>query len=171
MGEIEEKRNGLVVVTDRGGHLHDMLRLLDQLQIKPDSLITTLGPDVSYLRENSEALKATELLCFPQAFTWFKKTRLWNPFQFLELLFLSLRYVLRLRPTAVISTGASNVVPFCYFAWLTGAKIYHVENLAQVVNPSITGRLLYPICEGFYVQWEELLGRYGRKAQYKGWVL
>lgn len=166
-----DKRNGLVVITDRGGHLHDMLRLLDQLQITPVALITTSGPDVSYLHQGSEVLKNSEVYSFPQAFVWFGKKRVWSPLRFLKLIYSSWQRVIQLKPSAVVSTGASNVVPFCYMAWLLGAKIYHVENLAQVVNPSITGRMLYPICAGFYVQWEELLRRYGSKAEYRGWVL
>ena len=71
----------------------------------------------------------------------------------------------------VISLGATNVVFFCYWAKLFGAKIYHVECMNQVKTKSITGKLLYPICTGLFVQWKELLNLYGPKAQYAGWVL
>jgi UDP-N-acetylglucosamine:LPS N-acetylglucosamine transferase len=161
----------LVVITDRGGHLHDMLRLVDQLGVPPQALITTIGPDVSYLQKSSPRLETTEIISVPQSFSWIGKRRVWNPWLFLRLLFLSVSHAMRLQPKFVVSTGASNVVFFCYCAHILGAKIFHIENLAQVVNPSVTGRILYPIARGFYVQWEELLKQYGPKAEYKGWVL
>jgi UDP-N-acetylglucosamine:LPS N-acetylglucosamine transferase len=84
---------------------------------------------------------------------------------------IALFWALRLRPRFVVSLGASDVVPFCYWAKLVGAKVFHVECMNQVVQPSITGRLLYPICDTLYVQWEELLPHYGPRARYAGWVL
>jgi UDP-N-acetylglucosamine:LPS N-acetylglucosamine transferase len=161
---------GFVVVTDRGGHLHDALRLLDQLKISPEALITTVGPDVAFLKKDP-AFQNSKVLSVPQGFSWVGKRRLWNPFKLLYQGFLAFWFALRLRPKVVISTGASNVVLFCYFARLFGGKIYHIENLAQVVNPSLTGRMLYPICVALYVQWRELLPCYGAKARYEGWVL
>ncbi len=158
-----------MVVTDRGGHLHDALRLLDQMQVPPQALITTFGPDVDKLREPGGFV--CPVYSVPQFFSWIGKTRFFNPFLFLIQLFRSVNFAMKLRPKAVISTGASNVVLFCYAAKWLGADIYHVDNLAQVVNPSIAGRLLYPIATGFYVQWEDLLKAYGPKAQYLGWVL
>jgi len=162
-----EKR-GFVVITDRGGHLHDALRLLDQMQVGPQALITTFGPDVAGLRARGFG---SPILSIPQSFSWTGKFRWFNPFKFFTQFALSVFYAIRLRPRAVISTGAGNVVLFCYLAWALGAKIYHVDNLAQVVHPSIAGRALYPIASGFYVQWKDLLKCYGPKAQYQGWVL
>lgn len=163
-------KNKFVLITDRGGHLHDALRLLEQMQVAPRALITTVGPDVDYLKE-SEEVAGSEIISFPQAFSWFGKVRFWNPLRFLGQVALAFFAALRLRPHVVISFGAANVVPFCYFAKFFGARIYHVENLAQVVNKSVTGRLLYPICTALFVQWEELLKEYGPKARYEGWVL
>jgi UDP-N-acetylglucosamine:LPS N-acetylglucosamine transferase len=161
-------QKGFVLVTDRGGHLHDALRLLEQMAIYPEALITTIGPDVEYLKKSTSD---TQIVSFPQAFTWFGKLRVWNPFKFVYQIKLALSNAIRLRPQVVVSLGASNVVPFCYFAKLLGARVYHVENLAQVVSKSVTGKMLYPICSELFVQWEELLPLYGSKAKYKGWVL
>ena len=160
--------SNFVVVTDRGGHLHDALRLIEQMAVPPVALLTTVGPDVDYLKTN---FKDSEVVSFPQAFSWWGKQRFFNPALFILQIGIVGRTAWRLKPQAVVSTGASGVVLFCYFAWALGAKIYHVENLAQVVNPSITGKMLYPICTNLYVQWNELLQRFGPKARYEGWVL
>jgi UDP-N-acetylglucosamine:LPS N-acetylglucosamine transferase len=163
-------QKGFIVVTDRGGHLHDALRLIDQMRTVPQAVVTTVGPDVDYLKHSRE-LPGAEIVSFPQFFSWWGKIRFWNPLKFIYQIVLSFFSAIRLRPRVVISLGAANVIPFCYFSKMLGARIYHVENLAQVVSKSTTGKMLYPICSELYVQWEELLPLYGAKASYRGWVL
>lgn len=154
------------LVTDRGGHLHNALMLVEQIGERPQHIVTTFGPDITALSE-----KTTEIYPLPYLFSWIGKLRLFNPLSLVFHVATSLSLVLKLKPKNVISLGASNVVFFCYFAKLFGAKIYHVECMNQVRNKSITGRLLYPICEVLFVQWKELLLQYGPKARYEGWVL
>lgn len=154
------------LVTDRGGHLHNALKLVEQLGSVPDAIITTLGPDVDALQ-----VKGSVVFRLPHLFKWFGKLRLLNPWNIFLHLWESGWLVVKLRPRRVVSLGASNVVFFCYWAWIWGADIYHVECMNQVKTPSLTGRLLYPITKELFVQWEELLQVYGSKARYEGWVL
>lgn len=160
----------LSLVTDRGGHLHNAVMLLRQMGMTPDNLITTYGPDVTAMAQFSE-LKGARRHWVPYLFSWSGKKRYLNPFKSLVHVFVSLLCVLRTRPRAVISLGAANVVFYCYWARLLGAKIYHVECMNQVYSKSITGKLLYPIATKVFVQWPDLLKLYGRKAEYAGWVL
>lgn len=157
---------GFVLITDRGGHLHNALMLLEGMGAKPQAILTTYGPELSTLGEGG-----SEVICLPYLFSWLGKRRIWNPVKLVVQSILALYHALRLRPRWVVSTGASDVVPFCYWARCLGAEIYHVECMNQVVTPSLTGRLLYPIVTKLYVQWEELKRCYGPKAEYAGWVL
>jgi UDP-N-acetylglucosamine:LPS N-acetylglucosamine transferase len=159
-------RRGLFLITNRGGHLHNALMLTRQMRISPDVIVVTEGPEVPHLRRQHPLV-----LVIPGLFTWLGKKRLLNPASSFLQCAMTLAIVGRYRPRAVISLGASDVVFFCYWARLFGAEIYHVECMNQVTSPSITGRVLYPICKSLYVQWEGLLNRYGPKATYKGWVL
>lgn len=159
-------RNALVVVTDRGGHLHNARMLCDQMALTPDAWLLTHGPEVTELRRLGQRVAV-----LPYLFSWIGKQRVWNPFRFLYQSALAFFWAIRLRPRHVVSLGASDVVPFCYWARLFGARVFHVECMNQVHSRSITGRLLYPICDVVYVQWPELLGLYGDKARYAGWVL
>ena len=160
------KPSNFIVVTDRGGHLHNALMLLEQLSFSPTAIVTTYGPDIDSLGKGTIPIYSV-----PHLFKWFGKLRVVNPFYGLWHCVIALRLVLKLRPKKVVSLGASNVVLFCFFAKLYGAEIYHVECMNQVKEPSITGQLLYPICNDLYVQWEELLPKFGPKAKYAGWVL
>ena len=159
-------KTDFILITDRGGHLHNALMLVEQMGFDPDTIVTTHGPDIDCLKT-----KGVPIFCVPYLFTWIGKQRLFNPFSFFLHTWISLRLAWKLKPRRVVSLGAGNVVFFCYWAKLMGAEIYHVECMNQVVSPSITGRLLYPISSALYVQWKELLKSYGRKAQYQGWVL
>lgn len=157
---------GWVVVTDRGGHLHNAQMLLEQLRAVPRAVLTTKGPDLASFGDGS-----FEVYRIPYLFSWWGKRRILNP---LKSFWATLRagwLAMRLRPARVVSLGATDVVPFCFWARLLGAEIIHVECMNQVRNASIAGRALYPICKALYVQWPELLSAYGPKARYRGWVL
>lgn len=158
-------RKGFVVVTDRGGHLHNAKMLLDQMELDPEAFVITAGPEAESLRERSR------VHLVPYLFSWWGKTRWFNPVKALWHVGVALLLALRLRPEVVVSLGATDVVFFCLWARLLGARLVHVECMNQVVSPSLTGRILYPFAHDFYVQWEDLLPRYGGKARYAGWVL
>ncbi|MCB0404695.1 MAG: hypothetical protein KDD51_07890 [Bdellovibrionales bacterium] len=158
------------VVTDRGGHLHNAVMLLRQMGLVPQHLVTTYGPDVASMGQFSE-LKGTERHWVPYLFSWAGKRRYLNPVKSVLHIFVSLVCAWRTRPRVVVSVGATNVVFYCYWARLFGARVYHVECMNQVYSKSVTGKLLYPIAEKVFVQWPELLKLYGKKAEYAGWVL
>lgn len=93
-----------------------------------------------------------------------------NPLQLLRNIWQALRVVLEERPGAIITTGAGVVVPLCYIGKLLGSRIIYIESFARIDSPSLSGRLLYPIADLFFVQWRALLSKYGRKAQYGGGI-
>jgi beta-1,4-N-acetylglucosaminyltransferase len=157
---------GFVVVTDRGGHLHNARMLLEQMRVAPHAILTTFGPEMKALRQGESLVYR-----IPYVFSWVGKNRWLNPVKSLYAFLHAFVLTVKLRPRQVVSLGASDVVPFCLVARLFGAKIFHVECMNQVTSPSITGRMLYPFCEALYVQWPELLRAYGPKARYSGWVL
>jgi UDP-N-acetylglucosamine:LPS N-acetylglucosamine transferase len=94
-----------------------------------------------------------------------------NPFKLLMNFLQSLWVVLRERPSVVITTGAGVVVPLCIIAKLLGAKIIYIESFARITSKSLSGILLYPVADLFFVQWRQLLEKYGNKARYGGTVV
>ena len=80
--------------------------------------------------------------------------------------------VLKYRPKLIISTGSEIAIPFVYYAKiLFRTKIIYIECSAQVEKPSITGMVVYPLADKFYVQWPSMLKRYGPKAEFYGGLL
>ena len=80
---------------------------------------------------------------------------------------LSLKILLKEKPSVVITTGVLAVIPLCYLAKMMGAKLIFIESYAKISSPTLSGRFLYPIADYTYVQWESMKKFYP-KAQYKG---
>lgn len=73
------------------------------------------------------------------------------------------------RPDVVVCTGVLATVPLCLLCKLFGKKLVFIESYAKVGTPTLTGKLLYPFADRFYVQWQGLM-RFYPKAVYVGGV-
>lgn len=88
----------------------------------------------------------------------------------LRSLLLAVTTVARLRPDAVVTTGASIGVMFIVVARLLGIPTVYVEVFDRIRRPSLSGRIAYRIADEFAVQWREQLVAYPR-AQLVGPLL
>jgi UDP-N-acetylglucosamine:LPS N-acetylglucosamine transferase len=93
-----------------------------------------------------------------------------NPLKFVLNAFQGLFIILKERPKIVVSTGAGMAIPLCYMAKILGRKIVFIESFCRIEEPSITGKIVYPVADVFLVQWKEQLKKYGKKAKYHGGV-
>ena len=59
------------------------------------------------------------------------------------------------RPSMIVSSGAAIAIPFFYLGKLIGAKTVYIEVYDRIDSPTVTGKLVYPVTDRFYVQWEE----------------
>mmetsp|Transcript_14411 Transcript_14411/g.29481 ORF Transcript_14411/g.29481 Transcript_14411/m.29481 type:complete len:234 (-) Transcript_14411:657-1358(-) len=70
--------------------------------------------------------------------------------------------VLRDRPTVIVCNGPGTCIPITAAALIfnaigiTDAHIVYVESVARVKTLSLSGKILYPICHRFLVQWTPL---------------
>jgi beta-1,4-N-acetylglucosaminyltransferase len=86
-------------------------------------------------------------------FAYFPTNRnLWNLFRNF---FVAVKVALRERPDIWVSSGAGVALPFFFLGWLMRKKLVYVEVFDRLDAPTLTGRLLYPLCDLFLVQWEE----------------
>ena len=74
--------------------------------------------------------------------------------------FRSLGIYLAERPDVVVCTGVLATVPLCLLCKLFKKKLVFIESYAKVERPTLTGKLLYPFADRFYIQWGELLEFY-----------
>jgi beta-1,4-N-acetylglucosaminyltransferase len=100
----------------------------------------------------------------------------WLPYQgprqvvpFLLNLPTSLRIVSQEQPSLIISTGASIAVNFAIAAKVFGIKFVFVESISRSQELSVSGKLVYSLCNELYVQSPNLCAKYP-KAIFKGYV-
>jgi len=70
--------------------------------------------------------------------------------------FEALRILRRESPKVILSTGAGPAVPFALAGKLLRIPNIFVEISAQVMRPSLTGRIMYRLADRFYYQWPSL---------------
>jgi UDP-N-acetylglucosamine:LPS N-acetylglucosamine transferase len=75
---------------------------------------------------------------------------------------LAWRILRRERPTLIVSSGAAVAVPFFWLGRLVGAKTAFIEVIDRIDGPTLTGRLVRPVCTLVLVQWAE------QRAYYPG---
>jgi len=95
-----------------------------------------------------------------------------SPIKFMKSLYQNFNILKKEHPEVIISTGAGIAVGPCYIAKLFfRSKVVFLESFCRTNKPSLSGRLMYPIADLFFVQWKPLLERYGKKAIYRGAVV
>lgn len=141
-------------VCSAGGHLAELLRVRDAFAGDEEVLVTY------HSGRGSEPI--------PGVRTYFVENIGLSARKLARALPTIVRVLLRERPDLIVSTGSEIAVPFFYLAPLLRIKTIYIESWCRVRTPSGTGKLVYPVADRFFVQWEPLLGVYGRKAEYRG---
>jgi len=146
----------LLLVANNGGHLLQLCHL--QNVWKSYDRIWVTGN-----KQDAGTLLSTEKIYYAH----FPTDR--NIKNLIKNCFLALRIILMENPDWVVSTGAAMAVPFCYMAKLFGKRVMYIESFAKINSPNLSGKLIYPIANVFFVQWRELQTIYP-KAIYAGTV-
>lgn len=82
---------------------------------------------------------------------------------------LAWRTVRRERPDVILSTGAALAVPFFLAGKLFGARLVFVESITRTTSLSLSGRLVRPLSDAFFVQWPDLAK--AKRARFEGRLL
>jgi beta-1,4-N-acetylglucosaminyltransferase len=76
------------------------------------------------------------------------------------------RTIRRLDPNVILSTGAGVAVPFFLVGKLLRRRLVYVESFTRTQSGSLSGRLVYPLADEFFVQWPRAAN--GRRMRYAG---
>ena len=147
----------ILIVCSSGGHLLQFYQLRGWWSKYERVWVTFDKQDSQCLLEGEKMYPA-----------YFPTTR--NIPNFLKNILLSIRVLLVERPDIVVSTGAGVAVPFFYLAKLIRAKTIFIEAFNRVSSPTLTGRLVYPVSDIFFVQWESQRKNY-KKSRLLGRLL
>ena len=147
----------LCLVASSGGHLLELLSLRAAWEAHERIWVTFQTEDAHNLLEGERVIWA-----------FYPTNR--SVRNLLRNLALAWRLLRTERPAMVISTGAGVAVPFLWVGRWLGVRTIYIESLARIQSLSLSGKLLYPIVNRFFVQWPDLVPRYP-KAVYGGLVL
>jgi beta-1,4-N-acetylglucosaminyltransferase len=140
------KRLKVCLICSVGGHFKQLLKL-QKAWIGADHFYVLFYKPVldSFLKEHKAYL------------VWSPER---NPFLFLVNIFQSLIIFLKTWPDVVVSTGAGVAIAMCYIAKLFRKKVVYIEDWCVVSNPSLTGRIVYPVSDLFIIQRKSLMQFY-----------
>lgn len=150
----EDTNRPFLLVASTGGHLLQLVRLCSEYEPALRWWVTFDKPDARSLLQGER-----------RTFAYHPTNR--NVTNLIRNSILAVRLVRRVRPRAIITTGAGVAVPFCYVGRLSGARIVYVESFSRISQPSLTARLVYPVAHDFFVQWSSLM-RFFPRARYEG---
>ncbi|HSC20498.1 MAG TPA: PssD/Cps14F family polysaccharide biosynthesis glycosyltransferase [Solirubrobacterales bacterium] len=143
-----------LLVCSPGGHLLQMMRLGPAWQQLDTTWVTLEAADSRHLLADS-----------PVVFAHGPTNRSLKGL--LANLRLAWRVVREKRPRVILSTGAALAVPFFLVGKLHGCRLVYVESLTRTEDLSLSGRIVYPLADAFFVQWPAAAAR-RRRARYVG---
>lgn len=155
------KQKKILFISSTGGHLSELLQLEPLMKKYDYYLITESTDSTKKLKDKHKNVFFVIYGTKSHLFTYF--------FKFIFNTFLSFLYYVRIRPDIILTTGAHTCVPICYIGKIFGSKILYIETFANFDTKTMTGKIVYPIADIFYVQWESMLKLYP-KSKFGGRV-
>lgn len=149
-------RPRVLLVTSPGGHLLQMLALEPAWRDTDRTWVTLSSEDVGYLLNGEEVVNG------------YGPTPRSVP-NFVRNFLLAWRTVRARDPDVILSTGAALAVPFFIVGKMHGCRLVFVESLTRVHGLGLSGHLVYPLADAFFVQWPQAARR--PRMRYEGSVL
>lgn len=154
---MEKEKMKIGFVSSTGGHFSELMQLVTGIKNFEYFIVT---------EENSSSSAIQQSHCVHFLKQQERKNHLFF-YIFLVNIYRSARILLREKPDVIISTGAGATVAICLLGKLLGKRIIFIESFAKVTSPTMTGRIVYPFSDKFYIQWKDLQKHYP-KAEYRG---
>jgi UDP-N-acetylglucosamine:LPS N-acetylglucosamine transferase len=151
---VSPPRKALIVASP-GGHLLQMLALEPAWSDLERTWVTLRSADVEYLLQEENVIYGHGPT--PR-----------NIPNFFRNLRLAWRVLREQDPDVVVSTGAGLALPFFVLGRLQRRRLVYVESITRVERLALTGRLVYPLVDAFFVQWASLARL--RRARFHGSV-
>jgi UDP-N-acetylglucosamine:LPS N-acetylglucosamine transferase len=147
----------VLLVCSAGGHLQQMLALEPAWRALDRAWAALPGADVSSLLAEEDVTlghsptnRSIKNMLRNTALAW--------------------RVLRRRRPDVILSTGAGLAVPFFLVGKLLRIRLVYVESVTRTESLSLSGRMVYPLADRFFVQWPQVAERF-RRAEYAGGIL
>jgi UDP-N-acetylglucosamine:LPS N-acetylglucosamine transferase len=157
------KKPNVLYILGSGGHTSQMIELSKQLKDKINYF---------YIIQKSDKLSKKKIICDGKILEVnrpreIKDSKFSSVFKTIKLFFKAIKIIKNNKIDVIITAGPGIAIPFCYAGKLLCKKIIFIESWSRITTRSISGKLIYPIADLFFVQWKENLMNYP-KAKYCG---
>nr|CAB3221199.1 UDP-N-acetylglucosamine transferase subunit ALG14 homolog [Phallusia mammillata] len=166
------KTRSVLAVAGSGGHTTEIVRLLSSLPstFRPHSYVVATSDKMSVKKiESFESTEGSE-----NKFTLYKIPRSREVSQSwgstiittFHACLASFPIMWKSRPDILLCNGPGTCIPLCIVALIykvlgiCATDIVFVESMCRVTTMSLSGKILYPFANRFYVQWPQLLQQY-----------
>lgn len=143
---MKSQKIKICLVSSCGGHFMELMQLLPIVQNKKYYIVTEKNLSSSQIIEK----------CSHHYLIQQERTGKSFIFKFIWNIILSFVYFLIEQPTTIITTGAGAAYPTCLFAKLFKRRVIYIESFAKLNSKSMTGKLVYPFADYFFIQWPEM---------------
>lgn len=143
----------ILLVTNPGGHLLQMLALEGAWEDLERRWVTLAAAD-------SNSLLTEEDVVYANGPTARNLINLMRNFR------VAWQTVRHFDPDVILSTGAALAIPFFVIGRLHRKRLVYVESFTRVTRPSLSGRIVYPLADAFFMQWSKSLRP--KRALYAG---
>lgn len=143
----------ILLVANPGGHLLQMLALEGAWEGLDRRWVTLAAAD-------SKSLLAEENVVYANGPT------IRNVMNLIRNFAVAWQTVRHFDPDVILSTGSALAIPFFVIGRLHRKRLVYVESFTRVSRPSLSGRIVYPLADAFFMQWRTRLGP--RRAVYAG---
>lgn len=160
----ENKLMKIGIVSSAGGHLDDVLSILEAFK---DCSVFLVSYDVYTFKnfQYSGIERVYRVKYFGDSVAELFLSLLYSCFAYLKIF-------LKERPQVIFSTGSEIAIPAFYIGKAVfGTKLIYLETTSRTYKPTYTARFLYWISDLFLVQSKSLLPKFGSKARYAGSAL
>ena len=155
-----KKNKTIMIVYGPGGHREQVKRLIEFIDEK-NEIVEFTEYKVKPIKNNTKVIRCKS---FETKYSISKFSLITS---FFYQFFISMYYIIKIRPKKIISTGPIiGVVPI-FIAYLFNRESVFIESWSRFYSKSVSGKICYKLANKFLVQNEELLQIYP-KAIYVG---
>lgn len=145
----------IALVCSHGGHLTEMLRLMEAFEGHEVFFVTYVSPRTKHLNYHNYLIENIGNSPLRMFVSFFKIASIFR----------------KERPDLVLSTGSEIAIPAMLLAKVIGIRAIFIESWCRINTKSFTGRVMYYVADEFLVQWPQMLNVYGKKARFEGAVI
>lgn len=155
------KNKKVLFIASVGGHLAQLLQLRPLFSDYDSYFITEKDPVTKKLPDTIRDAKVFLITAVRKSNIFLLTIR-----RIILVLDCLIKYFM-IKPDVIISTGSVTGAVMCKIGKLFHSKIIYFETFASIKSPSRAAKIVYPIADVFYVQWESML-KFFPKAKFIG---